>query len=73
MNPTAVEYAQWCEGYKKLARAVMDSIFTVEEMTTCSITGKKGIFGEKRQSLDKGKVKLVIGKDIRILFKLGKI
>ncbi|XP_045897458.1 uncharacterized protein LOC123964638 isoform X2 [Micropterus dolomieu] len=60
MNPTAMEYAQRCEGYKKLTRTVMDSIFTVEEMTTCSVTGKKGIVGEKRQSLDKGKVKLVI-------------
>lgn len=73
MNPTAMEYAQRCEGYKKLTRTVMDSIFTVEEMTTCSVTGKKGIVGEKRQSLDKGKVKLVIGKDVRILFELGKM
>lgn len=70
MNPVALDYAQRCESYKKLTRAVMDSIFTVEEMTTCSVTGKKGIVGEQRPSLDKDKVKLVMGKHARILFML---
>ncbi|KAG7271710.1 hypothetical protein CRUP_001294 [Coryphaenoides rupestris] len=37
----------------------MDSIFTMEEMAACSVTGK-GIVGEKRQSLDVDKVKSVI-------------
>lgn len=62
MNPVALDHAQRCESYKKLTRTLMDSIFSLEEMTTCSVTGKKGVVGEKRKSLDLEKVQLVIGK-----------
>ncbi|XP_048012408.1 uncharacterized protein LOC125245729 [Megalobrama amblycephala] len=60
MNPVALDHAQRCESYKKLTRTLMDSIFSLEEMTTCSVTGKKGVVGEKRKSLDLEKVQLVI-------------
>lgn len=72
MNPNTLEYAQRCEGFKKLTRTVMDSIFTLEEMATCSVTGKKGIVGEKRASLDEDKVKIATGKHSRIFIWFGK-
>ncbi|XP_058628944.1 uncharacterized protein LOC131538818 isoform X2 [Onychostoma macrolepis] len=61
MNPIALDYTQKCENYKKLTRALMDSVFTVEGMSKCSVTGKKGLIGEQRPCLDKAKVRLVIG------------
>ncbi|XP_051988794.1 uncharacterized protein LOC127648246 [Xyrauchen texanus] len=51
MNPVALDHAQRCEGYKKLTRTLMDSIFSFEEMATCSVTGKKGVVGEKERAL----------------------
>lgn len=53
LNPVTLDYAQKCENYKKLTRTVMDSISTLEKMTTCSVTGKKGTTGEQRQSPDR--------------------
>ncbi|XP_023194771.1 uncharacterized protein LOC111609629 [Xiphophorus maculatus] len=67
-NSVGLDYTQRYSGFKKMTRNAMDSLFTLEEMSTCSVTGKKGILGNRKRSFDQDKVNLVIDQ-IKKVFK----
>ncbi|KAI1890524.1 hypothetical protein AGOR_G00154580 [Albula goreensis] len=60
LSPMAVKISQRCSNYKKLTRTLLCAMFTEQQLISCSVTGKKGVNAEIKESLDIDKVNMII-------------